>query len=389
MGGQQGAGGGEDKNSYGLLWGIAGIFVVGAIVWHFYGTQLKIGYMKVKYWELSAVSFFVDDEEVDAWRDGVKQAFQENTVKRATMYEASQVARLSGEYLRYPISIILGFLAWFLFRGHATMRFNKQYDMHSLARQEKVNWPQISPVVELDLIKEDINEGAWAMAMNPMQFAKHYKLLKIEIVANKRASWKSEGEIQATVIKEKATQVFSAQMGPLWTGVNALAPHTKAIYAALLLRAEHKVDEAREFLGGLSRSAAKGTIDYSQVDEIIKKHEKCKAALKCQQLHAYVLTIMASMLVIARSDGVLASCDFLWLKPLDRKLWFLLNCVGRQVAVSEVGGPFAHWLAEKHMGRPLSVPMVEQATLALEKAIEGMIYIPDENEELAKPQQLN
>jgi hypothetical protein len=33
--------------------------------------------------------------------------------------------------------------------------------------------------------------------------------------------------------------------------------------------------------------------------------------------------------------------------------------------------------------------MVEQATLALEKAIEGMIYIPDENEELAKPQQLN
>lgn len=384
MGGQQGPGG-EDKNSYGLLWGIAGIFVVGVLIWHFYAEQLKVAYFKVKYWELTAIDFFVDDEVVQAWKKAVGDAFEQDTITNATMHEASNTANLTGEYLRYPISIILGFLAWYLYRGHATMRFNKTYDMSLLARQEKDNWPQIAPVVELDLIKEDILKGPWAMTSNPMQFAKKHQLLELTQIADKKAAWRSEGIIEAKVIREKATQAFAAQMGPLWTGVNALPPHTKAIYAALLMRAEHKTDEAREFLGRLSISASKGTMDYSEVDEIIKKHENCKAVKKCQASHGYVLTVMATLLEIARLDGVLASADFLWLKPVDRRLWYMLNSVGRQVAPSEVAGPFAHWLAEKHMGRALSVPMVEEATNALEKAIANMIYIPDEDEEEGIP----
>lgn len=380
MSGQQGPGQ-EDKNSYGILYAIAAIFICGLLIWHFYGNELRYAYFKVKLWELQAISFFVDDEVVEQWKSGVGSAFEQGTIGRATMFEAEQTANLTGEYLRYPISIILGFLAWFLYRGHATMRFNKTYDMGLLARQEKENWPQISPVVELDLIKEDILKGPWAMAMNPMQFSKKHKLLELTHMADKKAAWRTEGIIEAKVIKDKATQVFASQMGPLWTGVNSLPPHTKAIYAAFLLRAEHKSDEARDYLGRLSKSAAKGTIDYSEVDEILKKYEKNKVVLKCQKQHAYVLTVLATMLEIARLDGVLASADFLWLKPVDRRLWYMLNSVGRQVAPTEVAGPFAHWLAEKHMGRPLSVPMVEEATLALEKAIKDVIYTPDEDEE--------
>lgn len=384
---QGGGGGGEDKNSYGLLWAIAGIFVIGMIIWVFYGNQIKYGYLKVKYWELSAVAFFVDDPVVVAWKEELERSFARGTIYKANMKETTQIADLTGEYLKYPISILLCFLAWYMYRGHATMRFNKTYDMNLLARQEKDNWPQIAPVVELDLISEDINKGPWAMAMSPMQFAKHHKLLKIEMVADKKAAWKSEGIPVATVIADKATQVFSSQMGPLWSGTHALPPHTKAIYAIFLLRAEHKVDEARELCGRLSKSAAKGTIDYSGIDEILKKYEKNKVALKCHQKHAYVLTVMASMLEVARLDGVLASADFLWLKPVDRRLWYILNCVGRQVAVTEIAGPFAHWLAEKHMGRALSAPMIEEATKAFEKAIANTIYTPDEDEELPNMQQ--
>jgi len=87
---------------------------------------------------------------------------------------------------------------------------------------------------------------------------------------------------------------------------------------------------------------------------------------------------MASMLEEARADGVVASSDFLWLKPMDRKLWYTLNCVGRQTPFAEVAGIFAHWLAEKEVNRKLFVPTVEKATNALELALKDVVYHPDE-----------
>lgn len=260
------------------------------------------------------------------------------------------------------------------------MRFNKSYNMDALARQEKGNWAQIAPVVDLDLIKEDIMKGPWSMAMNPMQFCKKYKLLKVEIEADKKAAWKEGGVHKTTVIREKAAQVFASQLGPLWTGEANLPPHTRAIYASFLLRAEHKPDDARALLDSLSLSAGKGAIDYSEVDEIIKKYGNNKVVKRCLERHAYVMTVMAELIEVARLDGVYATSSFLWLKPVDRRLWYMLNTVGRQVAPSEVGGPFAHWLAEKKMGRALSVPMVDEAVNGLELAISNMIYTPDEEE---------
>jgi intracellular multiplication protein IcmP len=45
-------------------------------------------------------------------------------------------------------------------------------------------------------------------------------------------------------------------------------------------------------------------------------------------------------------SGVLQSALFLWLKPKDRRLWYILNNVGRKVAWPEITGVFAHWQFE-------------------------------------------
>ena len=55
----------------------------------------------------------------------------------------------------------------------------------------------------------------------------------------------------------------------------------------------------------------------------------------------------------------------------------MLNCVGRQTAFVEVAGPYAHWLAEKEMGRKIRSPMVDQAVTALDVAIKEIKYNPD------------
>jgi intracellular multiplication protein IcmP len=119
-------------------------------------------------------------------------------------------------------------------------------------------------------------------------------------------------------------------------------------------------------------------MDFRGVDALLKKHENTKVVQKILQSHAYVMTVMAAMLVGARMDGVQATADFLWLKPIDRRLWYVLNTMGRQTPFVESAGPYAHYVAEKEAGRKLLIPMIESATNALELALKSMVYHPEE-----------
>ena len=364
-----------DKNSMSIIWGIFGIFLLGGVIWYFLQDYIKYAFIKLKYSELWFLSLFFYD------LDEYAESMQYITVEDIGIDEALYINDIIGGYLVYPAVLISAILIFFLYKGHASLRFNKAYDMKKLAKQEQANYPQIAPVVKEDLVAADISKGPWAMATNPMPFGKQHKLLKVEVVADTKAIWRAEGVHKATVIKDKTTRLFYHQMGSPWQGSTKLPPHTKALFAIFAARVEHDLKTATKFLEQLSASYAKGKLDYTGIDELLKKYINSKAVIRCTQKHAYVLTVMASMIELARMDGVCASADFLWLKPTDRPLWYMLNNVGRQTAFTEVAGPFAHWKAEKEMARPLNVPVVSTATAGFERAIAGIVYQPDEDEE--------
>jgi len=114
----------------------------------------------------------------------------------------------------------------------------------------------------------------------------------------------------------------------------------------------------------------------------MKKYQNTELVQDIVQKHAYMVTVLASLLEAARDDGVVPSAEFLWLKPVDRRLWYMLNCVGRQTPYAEVGGPFAHWKAEKELGRSSLVPMIDEAIKALEIAIKEIKLTPRQMQEL-------
>jgi intracellular multiplication protein IcmP len=232
--------------------------------------------------------------------------------------------------------------------------------------------------MNLDLVKTNIDQGPWAMAMTPMQFCKRYKLLEEHKAQPREGMTRKEwNRIEVSLRRGQANKVFALQLGPLWQGVERLPPHTRALFAAFAARNQNDTKAAENLLAHISRSSAK-KLDFMGTDELLKKHLNTKPVQQIINSHAYVLTVMASMLVAAREDGVQASADFLWLKPVDRRLWYMLNTVGRQTPFAEVAGPFAHWIAEREIGRRLIVPMVEEATNAVEKVLKELIYIPDE-----------
>jgi intracellular multiplication protein IcmP len=87
--------------------------------------------------------------------------------------------------------------------------------------------------------------------------------------------------------------------------------------------------------------------------------------------HAYVETALASALVFAREcGGVLASAEFLWLKPVDRGLWYVMNNVGRRAFHPEAAGAMAHWKYELARKAPERAPHVDEAVEAMIEFLE-------------------
>ena len=241
------------------------------------------------------------------------------------------------------------------FRG----RFRRRHTMASLAKQEAVLWPEIAPVAgkQLEMVSGDTTKGEWAVAMTEWEFADKYKLAQ------------RGGKLN----RDAARDVFVKQLGPLWSGHEALPAHARGLLAAFILRIAGQRDESLVAFRKMSstyanRGGLKG-MDLKWVDAVLEKHGKNPAVLKVFERHAYVFTVMATIQQIARADGVLASPMYLWLKTVDRRLWYTLNNVGRYAFHVECAGIMAHWLFEKTVGGACPSPMVEKAVDGLAMAL--------------------
>ncbi len=366
---------GQDDGGTAILWAVAGLFAILGLLWYVFKDHIIYAFLELKIWELDILSLFTTSTTVAQLKTMVQQAHS-TTMSFGDM---AAIGQLVGTYLRIPFAAILLALAFVVYFGNATRIFKATYSMKTLALNEKNNWPQIQPVLGLDLVHTDIDKGPWAMAMTPVQFCKQNKL--IEEYRKPRAEGglrRDADRIEAMLKRGEANKIFAMQLGPKWEGVNRLPPYARALFAAFAARINADSKPAAVLFEQLNRSSTLNALNYTGVDALIKKYENTKIVQKILRSHAYVLTVMSAMLVAARLDGVQATADFLWLKPLDRRLWYVLNTMGRQTPFAESAGPFAHYLAEKEAGRKLVIPMIEGATNALELALKSMVYHSDE-----------
>nr|6EXA_A Chain A, IcmP (DotM) [Legionella pneumophila subsp. pneumophila str. Philadelphia 1]6EXA_B Chain B, IcmP (DotM) [Legionella pneumophila subsp. pneumophila str. Philadelphia 1] len=226
----------------------------------------------------------------------------------------------------------------------------------------------------------DVNKGPWAMALTPMEFARKYNLLrKDDALLDNPVPGE---EMTAGIEEGDAKRVFTMQLGPYWDGFERCSPQAYALSAVFMARMNRDRDAANNILKVLDKTFVDGKPDFSVARPVMKKYQNSELVQEVVAKHAYVLTVIASLLEAAREDGVVPSSEFLWLKPVDRRLWYMLNCVGRQTPYSEVAGPFAHWKAEKEMGRRSLVPMIDEAIRALEIAVKEVRLTPRQMEEL-------
>jgi len=375
MAGQQQQGQGD--NSMGLLWVLIAVFIGAALLWYTERDIIVSIYFKIKLVEVDFISLFTDSLAP------VKSYIQNTSPSAVEWKDIAKVSNDIGRILSIPIVIIFVLLCFLLYKNNAGNLYRKAHSMKSLAEQEKKNWPYIVPVLGLDLVNEPINEGPWAMSETPMRFAKKHKLLKEEKKKVDDTGLKRDYRILVTVKRGKANRLFARQLGAPWNDVWSLPQYQRALFAIFAAKGEGDRDVANDLLRQIAMSAdshpiTPAKLNFKGADELLKKHENSKIVKKVVETHAFFYTVMSSMMEVARLDGVLASAEFIWLKPIDRTLWYVLNTVGRQTAPAEIAGIVAHWLAEKEIGRALTIPMVDEASIGLEVSLAQLIYKPDE-----------
>lgn len=364
----------EQDSGLGPFWVSLAVIITLLVVWYLYSQYLVWALFQVRLAEAYLMSFFTSSlNHTIAWMHQVP-------LKSVTFEQVQYVSTEIGDYYRIPVAVILAAFSMVIYFSSSTSRFKQTYSMTSLLGAEKDERPFVAPVTDLNLVDTPLSEGPWAMAMSPLAFSEHHHLLKTDHIERQRQSAKLGQKVipVAKIRRGDAIRVFSLQLGSYYRGPEVLPIHTRALFAVFAARAAHDIASATRLLEQIAASTKTKQLDFSGTDELLQKYRKIRTVVKLSERHAYITTAMATMLVEARKDGVLATSDFLWLKPIDRRLWYVLNTIGRQTAFTEVAGVISHWLAEKEIGHALFTPMVNEAVKGLEDTISNILYEKEE-----------
>jgi intracellular multiplication protein IcmP len=311
-------------------------------------------YLTIKLWELKIITLFYPSTTFVQYIDLIEKT----PLKEWTLKDMTVVGRSVGLIANLPIIAVLGFFAHKIWKNNPMQKFRRILTMQTLKESEQKIWPYIAPVVNIDLMKEPFDKGPYAMALRPYDFAVKHKLLLDERNVN-------------SLDKVRSEKLFVSQLGKLYGGFSRLKSHEQALLAVFAAQACGDKKGAMAAITAMALSAAenhKKMPDFSTIKPLLKYIDDPRVQ-KVISRHAYVYTVLAAMLEFARTTGVLPPPYIIWLKPRDRSLWYILDCVGRQVAFVEVAGIFGHWKAEQTALHKLESPFVSKAVDGLERAL--------------------
>lgn len=280
--------------------------------------------------------------------------------------------------------------------NHKNFGKAKDFTLDSFMKAQEKIYPHLKLFGSLNLLKQGVNHGRLRMADNAKQFIMSHRLVHRESAVDK-----------ILIEREASAKVFKSQLGSYWTGVDALSPVELILFAAFAPKAAAcdpaTTDDAYEASLKLSADLIDcywhvfspepdgsvpspkafvqklvASTEFAKAKRVAVDYAKLPAVQKIIQGHAYVRTVLYALLVQARKTGVLPSAEFRWCKVIDRELWFTMNTVGRNVAVPEVAGVFAHYLYEVKAMQATDRPMVDTAVDALQEAFAKLTFTVDE-----------
>lgn len=165
--------------------------------------------------------------------------------------------------------------------------------------------------------------------------------------------------------EDAARDAFARQLGKPWHGIAKadLPVQTVLVLCAMHLLRDKNAMRMREEVSVAWAAGGDGIPKMKEIVEWALGNEKIvKVINKVGSKHAYANPVVIAMLDRARAKtGVLPAADFVWMRRVDRDLWYTINNVGRRRFHIEGAGAVAHYQAERVLGSPIPEPHVDNA----------------------------
>ncbi len=314
--------------------------------------------------------------------------------------QMEDILSYSGKWIRWPLlGLLFPLGVWVAMKGKVG-RLVRRFNMESLLKNNAESFACLKPVVgrgKYLLSPESYDSGLWRVARTPLQFALEYGLLldphgnpilpeqalKNGLASEEQGAW-GLGHLD----EGKTLTVLHKQLGSAFTGFDALSPCRQAAATAFIAYAGGDKKDCIAILDAVSSSytenkgvascpVLENTTFVKHLNSIWGKHQDIIREKAMVRHAAYELPWFMALLTRARKKGVLATSQFIWMRPLDRPLWYALNQCGGRAAWAEGFAPWAHFMAEEKAGKALSEPHLGQAVASLRNALDAQGWLMD------------
>jgi len=256
------------------------------------------------------------------------------------------------------------FLAMRAFRiawRHPANRTRRQITVDTLPWIMSAHSPAVIPSLYYgDLLNTDPPEHR--SSMNPEEWVAEHSLL-----------------MNGVLDRTRCRALLLPDLGDTVASLEDMAPHEKclfAVFGARLLSDGRDIDKAQQLLDALNRSCHQGVWrgkrgypDLSLTDAAFAEYARHADAAGWLACHPYPRTLLHAMHKAALATGKLPSSHFLWLKGMDRQLWYALNTTGRKGPFMESAAVFTQTLWEEfaaNNGYRLATPQLDDAIDGIE-----------------------
>ena len=179
-------------------------------------------------------------------------------------------------------------------------------------------------------------------------------------------------------LRALVTARLKSQLGCRWVSLDLMPRHAAALAVMFALRVQGggTYEEVRDRLArametgigdDVSREGAcrRVVIEHASGGDGLSAPPMRLWIDKQAAMHGWNTSALMGMLARAREHGILPCADFIWLKSVDRPLFYALNSVGRPSFPVEGIGSACHYAHECLERRPLLDPATDQAVEAV------------------------
>lgn len=332
------------------------------------------------------------------------QLFRQFSWDQPVIYDWDNMLALTavtGSYYRWLFTPVLLYMAWISFTSlDIKSIYERFFSMRTLLQNNIEAFPCIAPVARRDILSLPLNSGYWAACRSPLQYASDHQLIidkagniipkkwlleAVTDMANDKSPLLQKGGNQGICLdKNKTAALFIKQLGPRFESVDKLPSHLMGLAAAFMEFGCGDKAVGQKMLDGMSlsyRDDADGKpikLSIGNAKKIIKQYENDSRVIAATRYHnAYISTWMVSLLLLARSKGVLANSQYIWLRPVDRTMFYTLNQVGGRRPWAESIGPWHHFIYEEMAKQPIIQPSMLSAIDDFAREIAELGYLDE------------